>query len=281
MSPTEAAVGPERATDRRGSPATAAASTAWPRGLEAASARLDFLAAARRDPENAGVRLRHAATPLLASVPARLPGLAALDRRARNSVFALDLRLLHDVLEGSPADGRYWVWSGLLLGWAREGRLLAHDLRDADFAYAAADEGRIRAGIEALVRAGFRRGFSLRNNRGEVTEHTVIRHGARFEFFRMSERGPDWEYFVYGGDGGHQVQLTARLPIQDLEPFDFLGRRWLKVADHQSELAELYGDWRTPATDWSFLDQGGIVGLERWPRVARRAEEGALGAPWS
>ena len=64
------------------------------------------------------------------------------------------------------------MWSGLLLGWAREGRVLRHDNRDADFAYAEQDEALILEGIEALVKAGFRHGYSFRNNAGQLTEYS-------------------------------------------------------------------------------------------------------------
>jgi len=190
--------------------------------------------------------------------------LASVDRVVRTRVFVRDLQLLNDVLSLTPCFDRYWVWSGLLLGWAREGRVLPHDLRDADFAYAEEDEPLILDGIEALVRAGFRRGFSLRNNAGQFTEHTVIRHGARFEFFRMSPVASEWEYQLYCVDRHLQVQLTARLPRQPLAPFDFVDRKWLKPLDHDQELSLAYGDWHTPDPSWDNLEQGGIVGREEW-----------------
>ena len=252
-------------------PAGRQISRAVVRVVDAAAARADFLRAVRSDPANARVRWRDAVAPFVAGVPAQLPGLRRLDGAVRSKLFVRDLQLLHDVLDTTPAAGRYWVWSGLLLGWAREGRVLPHDLRDADFAYAASDEAHVLAGLEVLARAGFHRGFALRNNDGVRTEHTLIRHGARFEFFRMDERELEWQYFVYGAEGPGQVQLTARLPRRPLEPFEFLDRTWLKVDDHERELAELYGDWRTPRPDWSYLQQGGVVAREPWIGVTAAA----------
>jgi len=226
--------------------------------------RYAFYRMVRRAPENSLVRRRHAVSPFVGSIPSRVPGLASVDRVVRTRVFVRDLQLLNDVLSLTPCFDRYWVWSGLLLGWAREGRVLPHDLRDADFAYAEEDEPLILDGIEALVRAGFRRGFSLRNNAGQFTEHTVIRHGARFEFFRMSPVASEWEYQLYCVDRHLQVQLTARLPRQPLAPFDFVDRKWLKPLDHDQELSLAYGDWHTPDPSWDNLEQGGIVGREEW-----------------
>lgn len=226
--------------------------------------RYAFYRTVRRAPENTQVRRRHAVSPYVGTIPARVPGLASMDQLVRTRVFVRDLQVLNDVLSRTACADRYWVWSGLLLGWAREGRVLPHDLRDADFAYAQDDEPQIREGIEALVEAGFRRGFSLRNNSGAITEHTLIRHGARFEFFRMSPVASEWEYHIYGSDQRFPLQLTARLLRQRLEPFDFIGRRWLKPEDHERELSLMYGDWRTPDPSWNYLEQGDIVRREEW-----------------
>ena len=97
--------------------------------------------------------------------------------------FAADLRDLCDALEHSPLDGHYWVWSGLLLGWAREGAILQHDTLDADFAVADEDFQRLVDAIPAILAAGFVRDRSFINNDGIVTELTFLRHGARFDFF--------------------------------------------------------------------------------------------------
>src|ERR1035437_4102694 len=41
--------------------------------------------------------------------------------------FAPGLRRMHDTLSSTDFSGRYWVRAGMLLGWARERDLLAHD----------------------------------------------------------------------------------------------------------------------------------------------------------
>ena len=55
----------------------------------------------------------------LAFYARRIPAL----RRRMIELLAEDLRDLHDVLERTNLDGHYWVWAGLLLGWAREGAI--------------------------------------------------------------------------------------------------------------------------------------------------------------
>jgi hypothetical protein len=180
-------------------------------------------------------------------------------------MFEQDLRQLNDVLATSPLAGRYWLWGGLLLGWAREGRILAHDLMDADLAYLREDEDRLLESLELLGKAGFHKWFSFQNNGGEMTEHSVVRHGARFDFFRMTPQGNDWEYDMFGCDhAGRPLELTGRITQQPLERFSFLGRSWLKTLDHEGELEVLYGDWRTPNAAWSYLDQGGVVDRQPW-----------------
>ena len=53
----------------------------------------------------------------LRAVPALRPLVVAVSRQ----LVAVEMRRLNDVLEATPMAGRYWVWGGLLLGWAREG----------------------------------------------------------------------------------------------------------------------------------------------------------------
>lgn len=248
--------------------------------LDALSDRYRLLCALRRLPQNETVRLVDALSPWLARTIRSVPGCRGADTRIRRLLFERDLRLLHDVLSTSPLAGRYWVWGGMLLGWAREGQLLAHDLVDADFAYEASDESVFEAVAALLEFHGFRRGFSFESNRGRLTEHTFVRHGARFEFFALEPVGDEWRYSVYGPKDRRLFELEARIPRQHLEPFSFLGREWLKVADHDHELSVLYGDWRVPDTKWDYQGIGGVVRQELWPAPhPRRAAPIASGDP--
>lgn len=193
---------------------------------------------------------------------ARLP---AIDRSLQRWVFGSSLRRLNDALRGTPIDGRYWLWGGLLIGWAREGRPLAADLDDADFAYLESDHGRFLDSIPALVAAGFTPQRRFSSGEGCYVEHVLYRRRASFEFFRLRPRGKRWQYSVFSWkpDFSDFTELIAEIPAQPRVPFSFLRRQWLKVADHDLELRTIYGDWRTPRSDWQYTNDHAVV--ERVP----------------
>jgi hypothetical protein len=227
--------------------------------------RYRFLTALRQLPENRTVPFHRSASPLLSRLPEHVPVLAPLERRVRAGVAMRDLERLHGVLEGSPLAGRYWLWGGVVLGWAREGRILVHDQKDVDIAYEAGDEDRFAASRPALVEAGFQPWFRYQSNEGVITETTFVRHGAKYEFWRMERVGEELEYHVYGCDlEGQPVQIRSRVPWQPLECFDFAGSQWLKTLDHDRELTILYGDWRTPDPAWDYVEQAGLLGRAVW-----------------
>jgi hypothetical protein len=203
-----------------------------------------------------GFRLRHLAAMRTAAYARRIPALKPrlIER------FADDLRLLCDALEQSPLKDCYWVWSGLLLGWAREGAILKHDSLDADFAVADKNFEQLVAAVPAIVAAGFVRDRCFVNNDGVVTELTFLRHGARFDFFRMFPDGDERvRYFMYSIRWKGIIEIQAGLPDQSKEPFDFLGRTWQKSADHELELTSMYGNWRIPDPSWSYLEGFDVV----------------------
>jgi hypothetical protein len=167
-------------------------------------------------------RIRGAALRVVQSVP----GGRAFEQAVRIRRFTRALRRLHRVLADTPIVGRYWMWAGLVLGWARHGAVLPHDVGDADFAFLREDHDRFRDSVPALIAAGFRPLFRFRNGEGRVTQHTFFRTGSNFEF---------------------------------------LGRTWLKVRDHERELTALYGDWRTPQTDWrTDRDSPAVIARRDW-----------------
>lgn len=178
--------------------------------------------------------------------------------------FVPDLQLLHDVLERSEMSGRYWVWAGMLLGWAREGDLLAHD-RDADFAMLPEDLPRLLSAVPALERAGFKPLMQFRNNAGRVTEVTLRKHGAKFEFFVFEPDGDYFTYYAFGGISGQPLEIEARVRRQPLVPFEFIGRTWLRPEDFESELECMYGNWRVPQTDWDYMTEDqAVVSRRPW-----------------
>jgi hypothetical protein len=173
--------------------------------------------------------------------------------RLLHSLFESDLRRLNDTLTPSPLNGKYWVWGGLLLGWAREGQVLMHDDTDADFAVLDEDWETLERAVPLLERAGFRGHRRFRDPNGVVTELVVIRHGTRFEFFRMRRVGDLFHYSVYGDYLGEPVEAVQSVPVDSFEPFSFLGRTWMKVEHHERELEYLYGEWQIPVKEWSYI----------------------------
>jgi hypothetical protein len=192
-------------------------------------------------------------------------------------LFASDLRTLHDVLERTGLEGHYWMWAGLILGWAREGSILPHDSLDADFAVADYDFHRLVSAVPAIVAAGFTCDRRFVNNDGEVTELTFRRHGARFDFFKMFSAADRFRYFLYSLKWNRSIELEATIPRQPTVPFSFIGRTWLKHEDHELELRSIYGSWEIPDPSWSYLDG---LAIER-RRISRHASfdwRGGVGA---
>jgi hypothetical protein len=195
-------------------------------------------------------RLRHLMATRLASSLSRIPALQAQFVQR----FTADLRDLNDALQHTELQGYYWVWSGLLLGWARDGAILPHDCLDADFGVADRDFHRLVRAVPAIVQAGFRCDRRFVSNNGQVTELTFIRHGARFEFFRMFPAAGHLRYYMYNIKLNGVIEVEASLPDQATVPFSFIGRTWLKHEDHELELRSMYGSWETPDPSWSYLD---------------------------
>lgn len=152
------------------------------------------------------------------------------------------------MLAATAFDGCYAVCGGILLGWAREGRLLLDDAGDADFVFDVSDAPAFAAAVPMLTRAGFAPTVLYRNNCGDPTEYRFVRHGAKFDFFVAWNVGSRTRYCMYA-DGDELVCERFRQPNA---PFEFLGRRWLKPEDHERALADNYGDWRTPSSDWHY-----------------------------
>jgi hypothetical protein len=199
---------------------------------------------------------------------ARVPIIGRAFTRRRDQSFADHfvpaLQDLHDVLASTEMNGRYWVWAGMLLGWAREGGLLAHD-RDADFALLPGDVPLLMRAVPALRQAGFEPMMQYRNNEGRVTELVFHRHDTKFEFFVFEPLDGMLRYFVYGWPPDNLVEVESRVPDQDLTQFEFLGRSWLRHVDFDLELSCMYGDWRTPRREWNYLkDDLAMVSIRAW-----------------
>jgi hypothetical protein len=209
-------------------------------------------------------RLRTYVARRVVSLPVVGPPFAHFHNRLFARRFIPDLLQFHDVLEDTDLAGKYWVWAGMLLGWAREGDLLAHD-RDADFAILPHDVPLVFKAVPALEQAGFRPLRQFRNHDGQVTEITFRKHGGRFEFFVLEPVDGALRSYAYGGPPRARTEIECLIPDQALVPFEFLGRTWLRHEDHERELERMYGDWRTPQKDWDYLnDDMSVVARRPW-----------------
>jgi Glycosyl transferase family 2 len=183
------------------------------------------------------------------------------------SQVVADLQFLNDVLATSALAGRYWIVCGMLLGWARGGDLIRGDLDDFDLAFSADDSDRFRSAMVDLVKAGFLPRYRYPGVGEPATALTLVRHGAKFEFYRMDPDGPDhYRHHSFGHLDGVAVQNVHRSLRQELVPIQFLDRLWMKSQDHELELTHEYGDWRTPDPAWDYMQAHSITGRVPWDR---------------
>jgi hypothetical protein len=180
----------------------------------------------------------------------------------QRGVLERNLMLLHDTLEESPLAGRFWVWGGVLLGWAREGRLLPHDT-DVDLAIFRKDIERFRSSVGLLEAAGFALSRAFVNNLGEITEYVFVKDYIKLEFFVTEERGNEIDYWIYYPP--EKLEMHGRVPAVKLSPMRLVDRTWLKPEDHEAHLEAVYGDWRTSRSDyWYVRDEKSIVSRYAW-----------------
>jgi hypothetical protein len=168
-------------------------------------------------------------------------------KRKRRDTLERNLVLLHDALADSRLAGRYWVWGGVLLGWAREGRLLPNDT-DVDLAVSRSDLPHFRESVDLLEGAGFRLNRAFVNNDGEITQYIFLRNYMKFEFFVMDHHEDGAGYWLYYPP--QKLEMRGRIPPVTLSTMRLLDRTWLKPADHEGHLTSVYGDWRTPQADY-------------------------------
>jgi len=193
--------------------------------------------------------------------------------------FQRNLVELHDTLQDSPLADRYWIFGGLLVGWAREGRILPHDSRDADLGFLREDRENFLASAPLLMAAGFRPLYRYSNNQGEPLEYSFAKDGARFDFFEHERQNGFLRYSVFGSGraGGPGVELIRQIPAQPLAPMQFLGRTWQKPADHAAYLESIYGDWMEPDPTYTCLrDDPTIVETCSWAGSCNWPAEGIV-----
>lgn len=189
-------------------------------------------------------------------------GLRLLSLPHSTERFVSNLRRLNDVIAGTALDGHYWLTGGLLLGWAREGRVLAWDIWDADFCFRDEHRREFFQAADVLERAGFHFFQRLHNNAGIVTQYRFERGGAWFEFFETRPCGEHFENFMYGKWNGDWYEFLCQFPAFGLEPIKFLDKVWFKPDDHDTDLTSAYGNWRMPQEHFDFATES--------PSVVRR-----------
>jgi hypothetical protein len=194
---------------------------------------------------------------------AHLSGAWRLRRTVQRKQLIRDLGRLNDVLAQTPLAGRYWVHGGVLLGWARDGKLLLNDLEDVDLAYRAEDRASFEAAIPSLIAAGFRLICVFHTLDGRTTIERFQRGRFWYEFFAMwpalgKLHAYSFSYGTLGGEDTH-VEHVHEYPDDRLVPFSFLGRTWLKPANHEAYLEANYGNWRVEDRGFTYLNSPSII----------------------
>jgi len=192
--------------------------------------------------------------------------------------FVEDLMLLNDTLATTDLAGHYWVWAGLLLGWAREGRPLRHDSGDADFGVRSEELALFARAIPALADAGFEPSRRCITNDRRASQYQFLRDGATFDFCVMEPTEGRLHYYEFKAQFGQtHIQALASIPDQPLEAFEVVERSWLKHVDHDAELTTLYGDWHTPDTAWDYMHSPAIIERTTWTRFDESVWPGEFG----
>jgi hypothetical protein len=195
-----------------------------------------------------------------------VPGLGQLVDAHFVRRLARDLRRFNDVLASEGLVDVVWLTEGVLLGLAREGRLLRHD-RDADFGILREDLPRLLDAASALSSRGFKRHHRYYANDGRLAIVMFIRRRTFFEFVVFDREGDDLRYVAFDTNPDDLREFEGRVPDQPLVPVEFLGRRWMRHADPDRELTALYGDWRIPQTQWVWQrDELALYAQRAWLR---------------
>ena len=162
----------------------------------------------------------------------------------------------------SSVGKRAFLVSGTLLGYAREGQILAHD-KDIDVGIIGWEDQFEVA--NALIQSG-RFGIDARRLRGNKAYHIPVKHLATqvaIDIFVYHEEDGRWvtgveSYFGY-------LQKFAFTPFE-LKPVTFLGIEFYVPCDVEKNLAENFGDWRQSDPEYishlqspSTVDVGGLV----------------------
>ncbi len=188
-----------------------------------------------------------------------------------------DLVLLYDTLRQSPIADRYWIAGSLLIGWAREGCILSHELQDGDFGYFREDRQKLVASIPRLIDAGFNPLYRYSNNVGDPVLYVLEKDWTTFEFFEHEQLQNISRFWSFGthleNNNSVKIEMICHVPAFSLAPMEFLGRTWQKPDDHDTYLKAIYGNWKQPnyaydyiKDDLSIVEMHPWTGPSEWPR---------------
>ncbi|MFM6939518.1 MAG: hypothetical protein ACKOUD_02725, partial [Rhodoluna sp.] len=139
-----------------------------------------------------------------------------------------------------------FMMSGVLLGYVREGQLLPHD-KDLDLGLIGWEQQFEVA--QALLAAGHYH-VSWRYLRGAQTfllDAVDLKYGVAIDFFFFH---PKADHLLHGIDYKYGFTQNLRFSPFGLTEVDFLGERFWIPDNAEQNLAENYGDWRTPQSSY-------------------------------
>lgn len=139
-----------------------------------------------------------------------------------------------------------FLMSGVLLGYQREGQLLAHD-KDIDIGLIGWQQQ--YEVVQALLDAGHYH-IAWRYVRGEQTylfdAHDLI-NDITIDFFFFH---PHTDHFLHGIDYKYGFTQNLRFSPFGLKEVDFLGEKFFIPDNAEQNLSENYGDWLTPQSSY-------------------------------
>lgn len=198
----------------------------------------------------------------------RIALLKLLDIRKRDYGRLIeDMRLLNDILKKEGFDRKYWLFGSALLGYFRSGAPLENDY-DLDFAVYREDLPALEECLISLQKAGFQKRFKWVSSNGETEEYTLVKNGAKFEFF-IFDKAKDsstvrWKGFVLR----RRIQFTYEIEMPSLKSVSIAGRDWLIPDDLETFLPKIYGpNWRSPDPNYDYANPSCVpsnIRTEAW-----------------
>lgn len=178
---------------------------------------------------------------------------------------ARDLQVMNDVLSASALAGRFWIIGSTLRAWALGGELPEGKSSSFEFAFRGADIVRARYAFVDLIRMGFLPRHRYPGPGQTLRALNLMRHGTTFILRRMDQSDPTHQSsYSYCQVDGRFVEVRHLHVCQPMELVDFLDRPWFKPLDHESELRDEYGDWRSVNSEWSPLQAKNIAEQRPW-----------------